>query len=104
MNKKFKIMTTVVFEKLFEKLSKKEKDRIIKLKDSLKENPFSGKPLGYSFFREKKIEGNRLYYLIYEDKLVILFVFYSNKKIQQQVIDKIKLELEKYKILVENKS
>lgn len=101
MNNEFRILTTSVFDKLFEKLSKTEKNRIIKLKDNLKKNPFVGKPLGYSFFREKKIEGNRLYYLIYEDKLIILFVFYSNKKLQQKTIDNIKSELEKYKLLVE---
>jgi putative component of toxin-antitoxin plasmid stabilization module len=101
MSGEFRILTTNVFDKLFEKLSKNEKIRIIKLKDSLKKNPFSGKPLGYSFFREKKIEGNRLYYLIYDKKLVILFVFYSNKKMQQKTIDQIKLDLEKYKFFVE---
>ena len=102
MEKTFRILTTSVFDKLFEQLSRVEKERIIKLKDSLKLNPFSGKPLGYCFFREKKIGGNRLYYLIYEDKLIILFVFYSNKKMQQQTINKIKFELEKYKAYVKS--
>ena len=54
MNNEFRILTTSVFDKLFEKLSKTEKDRIIKLKDNLKKNPFAGKPPLDTHFSEKR--------------------------------------------------
>ena len=40
-----------------------------------------GKPLsGLSFFREKKFDGKRLYYPVYNDSFVILAIAISDKK------------------------
>lgn len=55
---------------------------------------------GLSFFREKKFNGKRLYFLAYEDFLVILAVAISDKKAQQVTINKILLLLEEYKQFV----
>ena len=60
MAESYRIFATETFEKDFKKLAKDEKARIEKIKEQLKQNPFAGKPLGYKFFREKKINGNRL--------------------------------------------
>ena len=93
----YKIFVTDAFEKDFQKLSRDEQRQIEKVKVQLRSNPFVGKPLGYRFFREKKIGGNRLYYLIYETKVVVLVVAYSGKKEQQATINAIKAAFEQFK-------
>lgn len=86
----FKIFTTEEFDKIFSKLDSQIQRQIGKEIDQLAENPFSGKPLGYKFFREKKVRGYRIYFLIYEEYLVIFIITISGKKEQQEVIDTIK--------------
>jgi mRNA-degrading endonuclease RelE of RelBE toxin-antitoxin system len=87
---KFKVYTTEEFDKLFSKLNKDIQNKIACEIDQLEENPYVGKPLGYKFFREKKVKGYRIYYLIYEDYLVVFIITISGKKDQQEVIDAIK--------------
>ena len=71
----------------------------------VEEDPFSlGKPLGYTWFRELKNEGHRVYYLIYEDKIIVLFVGVSGKKEQQSSINQIKSNLPIFKEFVEKES
>ncbi len=48
------------------------------------------------FFREKKLNGRRVYYLVYEEFVVVLMVCISNKKSQQAKIDYIKARLPEY--------
>jgi putative component of toxin-antitoxin plasmid stabilization module len=56
-----------------------------------------GKPLaGLSFFREKKFDGKRLYYLVYSDVYVVLALAISDKKAQQATINQILLHLAEY--------
>ena len=59
-----------------------------------------GDPLSYSFLREKKISGKRLYYLVYVDLNIVLIVDISNKKQQKETIHKIKNLLSEYKVYV----
>lgn len=94
-----------LFDKNFKKLIPKnvQEDFKKQIKKLLSENPFSGKPLGYKFFREKKIKKWRIYYLIYEDYLVLYFINVSDKKLQQSTIDKIKSDLSLLKEYVESK-
>ncbi|MCX6706833.1 MAG: hypothetical protein NT001_01690 [Candidatus Woesearchaeota archaeon] len=96
----FRVFRTKTFEKEFDKLPKKEQEEIDKLEKKLSENPYSGKPLGLVFFREKKLDGRRIYYLIYDDVVVILMVAISDKKTQQATIDAIKEKLEEYQIII----
>jgi len=93
----YKIFVTEAFEKDFQKLPKEEQKRILRVKEQLRSDPFIGKPLGYRFFREKKIGSKRLYYLIYESKVVVLIVAYSGKKSQQATINAIKAAFEHFK-------
>ena len=93
---KFKIFRTKTFEKEFEKLPKIEQEMIVKFENKLVEDPFLGKPLGYLFFREKKLNRRRIYYLVYEDLVVVLMVGVSDKKTQQATIDNIRLHLNLY--------
>ena len=59
-----------------------------------------GKPLKSQFFREKKIQNRRIYFLVYEEILVVLVIAQSDKKHQQETIEEIKKKLDKYKYYV----
>lgn len=93
----YKILVTKEFENDFQKLPKEEQKQIEKIKEQLRSNPFVGKPLGYRFFREKKIGGKRLYFLIYKTKVIVLIVAYGGKKGQQATINAIKAAFEQFK-------
>jgi len=56
-----------------------------------------GDQLTYPFLREKKINGKRIYYLVYKEIVIILVVAISNKKSQKDTINEIKLYLSEYK-------
>ena len=94
----FAVFRTRRFEKEMEKrLSKEEQKKVVGIeRDQLTVHPFVGDPLGYPFFREKKIGGKRIYFLIYEDLRSVLMVAISDKKTQQETIDEIKGSLESY--------
>ncbi|MBI2664888.1 type II toxin-antitoxin system RelE/ParE family toxin [Candidatus Woesearchaeota archaeon] len=93
----YKIFTTEEFDKSFEKLDTSIQIMIDNELRQLQENPYAGKPLGYKFFREKKAKNYRVYYLIYEEYVVVFVVAISGKKDQQKAIDKIKLLMPYYK-------
>jgi len=59
----YKIFTTKEFEDKFNKLDLSIQIQIDNEIEQLENNPFVGKPLGYGFFREKKIKNFRFYYL-----------------------------------------
>jgi mRNA interferase RelE/StbE len=87
---KYKIFTTEEFDKRYKKLDKQLQRDIAKEINQLEENPFSGKPLNYKFFREKKVMNYRIYYLVYEEYVVVFVIAISTKRDQQDAIDKIK--------------
>lgn len=58
--------------------------------------------MGYIFFREKKLNGNRIYYLVYEEFVIVLMVAVSDKRTQQGTIDDIKRRLDEYYTLVKD--
>ena len=87
---KYKIYTTKQFDDDFDKLDKSIKNQITKEIDQLRTNPYVGKPLGYKFFREKKVKNYRFYYLIYEKYVIVFIIALSDKKEQQKTIDAIK--------------
>jgi hypothetical protein len=94
----YAVCRTAKFDKEFAKQLSTEEQRIIVQfeKEHLKTNPYVGDPLSYSFFREKKIESKRVYFLIYDDIKAVLMVGVSNKKTQQETIDVIKSRLPDY--------
>ncbi len=92
----YRVYRTETFDKKIRKLSAEEQKRIENIEQQLKENPFVGKPLGYRFFREKKVGGKRIYYLVYDDLKVVLLVAVSDKKTQQATIDMIKENMPVY--------
>lgn len=97
----FRIFRSEWYETKLKKLSNLEIERVSKFEQSLKESPFGGKPLGYSFLREKKFDGKRLIFLVYEKHKCIFLVTITNKKMQQEVIDLIKANLDVYKENIE---
>ncbi|MCH8003868.1 MAG: hypothetical protein IH934_04530 [Nanoarchaeota archaeon] len=93
----FRVFRTDWYEKKLKKLSSKEQERIKNIEQELKKSPYGGKPLGYDFFREKKFNGKRLYFLVYEFHKAIFLITISDKKAQQNVIDLIKANLDVFK-------
>ncbi|MBX4196146.1 hypothetical protein KW805_00990 [Candidatus Pacearchaeota archaeon] len=93
----FKVFTTREFDEDFDKLDGSEKIRVRKFIDQLEEKGGNvGKPLSVPFFREKKFDGKRLYFLFYEDFAVVLAVALSDKKAQQATINEILNNLDTY--------
>ena len=94
----FRIFTTEEFDEDYEKLDGSDKERVKKIFRQLKEQGDSvGKELaGRSIFREKKIGGKRLYFLIYSNFAVILTLAISDKKAQQATINRILLNIANY--------
>ncbi len=98
----FQILVESEFEEAYEALSSVEKIRMERFILQLKENPLMvGKPLGYLFFREKKFDGKRLYYLVYELWKCVLLTGISGKKDQSLKISQVKGNLDDYRQSVE---
>ena len=91
------------YEQKLNKLDKSEFDRVIKFEQSLKVEPYNGKPLGYEFFREKKFDGKRLIFLVYEQHKCVFLVTITDKKLQQIEINFIKANLDIYKEEIERR-
>ncbi|MBU2615752.1 MAG: hypothetical protein KKC19_01475 [Nanoarchaeota archaeon] len=94
---RFRVFRSEHYKNKLSNLDKSEKDRVVKFEQTLKEQPFSGKPLGYKFLREKKFGSKRILFLVYEEHKYIFLVTITDKKAQQQEIDLIKTSLDIYK-------
>jgi mRNA-degrading endonuclease RelE of RelBE toxin-antitoxin system len=99
----YRVFRSGKYEQKLNKLDKSELDRIINLEQSLKIEPYNGKPLGYEFFREKKLNGKRLIFLVYEQQKCVFLVTITNKKLQQIEINFIKANLDIYKEEIERR-
>jgi len=65
------------------------------------EQPMDGDALGYTFFRERRLGGKRIYFVIYSELNAVLMVAVSDKKTQQETIDEIKSRLKDYNVVVQ---
>ena len=81
------VYETETFSKLYLRLEKKEQDWIEKIKEQLMQNLGVGKPLGFLWFREKKFENKRLYFLINENARKSVLVAFATKREQQRIIN-----------------
>ena len=97
----FAVVTTETYLKEISRWGSADREAVEKLPLKLKENPFAGKPLCYPFLREKGVCEKRVYYPIYEDLKLMLFVATSGKKNQQEVIDYIREHLQEYRFAAE---
>ena len=94
----FRIFTTKEFDEDFDNLDGSEKIRVEKFLNQLEEKGADvGKPLSMPFFREKRFDGKRVYFLFYENFATIFMVAISNKKAQQSTINRILEDLNEYK-------
>ena len=64
----YEIYETETFTKIFDSVTEKERDWIQKMKEQIKLNPKAGKALHFDWFREKKFENKRLYFIRSERK------------------------------------
>lgn len=94
----YAVFRTQKFDKEFAKQLSQEEQKLVEKfeKEKLTENPHIGDPLGYGFFREKKIKGKRVYFLVYDDIKAVLMVGVSDKKTQHETIEGIKDRLNEY--------
>ncbi len=84
----WEIKRTKRFEKGFSKLAKDIRSRFEEQIKKVEEDPYGiGKPLGNVRLRELKNKGFRVYYAIFNEEIVVLFVGVSGKKDQQETID-----------------
>lgn len=97
----FRVFRSEWYDKKLNKLDTSEQIIISKFEQQLKEEPYSGKPLGYKFFREKKFDGKRILFLVYEEHQTVFMVTITDKKAQQYEIDLIKANLDIYKNILE---
>ena len=97
----FRVFRSEWYDKKFNKLDASEQRIVSRFEQELKAQPFSGKPLGYKFFREKKFDGKRILFLVYEEHQSIFLITITDKKAQQHEIDLIKTNLDVYKNILE---
>ena len=98
----YRLFKTVQFDEKCAQLTLFEKARVEAFLDQLTRDPsMIGKPLGVHFFREKKFNGKRLYYLVYGEWKAVLIVNISDKKEQALTIAKIRMALARYKEFVQ---
>jgi len=98
----FRVFRSEHYKSKLNKLGGFEQKRVMKFEQALKEQPFSGKPLGYKFFREKKFNGKRALFLVYGEHKSVFLVTITDKKAQQHEINLIKANLDVYKEELEN--
>ncbi len=62
--KKYNVFHSARFDKELSKFDLNFQRQVDKIEDQLVENPYVGRPLNVEWFREKKIEKYRVYYLV----------------------------------------
>jgi len=100
---KYAVYTTENFEREMNKLSGEEQERIRKIFLQTKDNPYVGDQLRYKSLREKRLSEKRVYYLVYDELLSVLFVAIGGKKDQQETINHIIKYLDSYKQYLKEK-
>ena len=99
--KRYKVYHSAEFDEKLNKFDSAFQRRVDKIEDQLVENPYVGDPLNVKWFREKRVEGFRVYFLVYEDLKAVFMVSISGKKNQQKVINTIKLLLDFFREEIE---
>ena len=99
----YEVYTSDEFNKDFKKLDQSIQQQIKNEIDQLEINPYVGKPLGYAFFREKKVQSYRFYYLIYDKYVVVFVIALSDKTDQRRVIGTIRHLIPFYKEEIKKK-
>jgi len=87
---KFKIYHSARFDGELAKYDLNFQDKVDKIEDQLIDNPYVGNPLNVKWFREKRIQGKRVYFIIYKDLESVFMVAISDKKDQQKIINTVR--------------
>lgn len=90
------VFETDTFSKICDASDNTVQRWIEKVKDQLSENLYLGRPLHFSWFREKKFGVWRVFYLINEKQSKSLLVALGTKKNQQKIINHIVENKERY--------
>lgn len=98
----FRVFRSEWYEKKLDKLEKSERNMVETFEQKLKIEPYSGKPLGYRFFREKKFGGKRVLFLVYEKHNAVFLITITDKKAQQNEIEMIKRNLDIYSDILDD--
>src|SRR3989344_8472361 len=98
----YAVFRTPIFSEKISLFSDNYIKQVDKIEDQLEENPYVGRPLRTKWFREKRLNGWRVYYLIYEELKSVYIITLSDKKDQQKTINTIKMFLERYKKEIED--
>ncbi len=93
----FMIFHSHTFDKALEKMPKDFQELVNKVENQLVENPYVGDQIRVPWFREKKKDNSRIYYLIYEELNRVYLVAISDKKDQKAVINSIWIFLDQFK-------
>ena len=99
--KRYKVFHSARFDRDLSKLDLNFQKQVGKMEDKLVQNPYAGKPLNVGWFREKKIDKYRIYYLIYDDLKIVFMVAISEKKDQQKTINTIRLLFNNFRSEIE---
>ncbi len=94
------VYETEEFFKFYDASEKVEKEWIDKIKDQLIQELRVGKPLRFDWFREKKLGNKRLFFLINETSHKAILIAFGVKKDQQQIINHIIINKERYLKLI----
>ncbi len=100
--KRYKIYHSSLFDEKIGNFDAEFARRVDKIEDQLIENPYQGDPLNVKWFREKRIDEKRVYFIIYEDLDAVFMVAVSGKKDQQRVINTVRLLLDSFRNEIEN--
>jgi mRNA-degrading endonuclease RelE of RelBE toxin-antitoxin system len=98
----YRVFRTKWYKTKLNKLDSSDQKRALNFEQSLKIEPYSGKPLGYAFFREKKFDNKRILFLIYKEYKCIFLITITDKKAQQKEINLILSNLDLYKTEIKN--
>ncbi len=90
------------FDKVLEKMPKDFQEWVDRIEDQLVINPYVGDQIRVPWFREKKKDNFRIYYLIYEELNRVYLVAISDKKDQKAVINSIWIFLDQFKEEIKN--
>jgi hypothetical protein len=91
------VFHTRKYEKLFIKLlSTHEQREVEDFERKIAEHPYLGDPLGTPFFREKKIDGKRVYFIINDMCEGIFMIRIGTKKDQKSAIKETRNQLQYY--------
>jgi len=87
-------------DRIIQRLSLNDQNRFDNLVKQIENNPYVGDSLQIKFFREKRFDGKRVYFIIFEDLKAVLVVAISDKRTQQKTIDFIRNNLNNYRELL----